>query len=58
MLLREGLVGLLDRFVSEAAVGEHIGSIFRKLDLPPSDDVNRRILAVLAHLASSGRQTA
>lgn len=37
-------------FVSEKAVGKHIGSIFTKLDLPPSDDDNRRVRAVLAYL--------
>lgn len=30
------------------------GSIFRKLDLYPSDDVNRRVLAVLVLLREDG----
>jgi DNA-binding NarL/FixJ family response regulator len=38
--------------VSEKAVSKHIGNIFMKLDLPPSDDDNRRVLAVLAYLNS------
>jgi DNA-binding NarL/FixJ family response regulator len=37
-------------FLSESAVGKHTASIFAKLDLAPSDDDNRRVLAVLAHL--------
>jgi DNA-binding NarL/FixJ family response regulator len=37
-------------FLSESAVGKHTASIFIKLDLPPSDDDNRRVLAVLAYL--------
>ena len=36
--------------VSEKAVGKHSTSIFMKLDLAPSDDDNRRVLAVLAYL--------
>ncbi|ASU82993.1 DNA-binding response regulator [Nocardiopsis gilva YIM 90087] len=39
-------------FLSEAAVGKHIGNILAKLDLPPDDDVNRRVMAVLAFLRS------
>ena len=39
-------------FVSEKAVSKHCTSIFAKLDLPPSDTDNRRVLAVLAFLNS------
>ena len=38
--------------VSEGAVEKHVGNIFTKLDLPPDEDVNRRVLAVLAFLRS------
>ncbi|MFF1702650.1 LuxR C-terminal-related transcriptional regulator [Streptomyces sp. NPDC058252] len=36
--------------VSERAVEKHIANIFTKLDLPPSDTGNRRVLAVLRYL--------
>ena len=36
--------------ISDKAVGKHCTSIFAKLDLAPSDDDNRRVLAVLAFL--------
>jgi DNA-binding NarL/FixJ family response regulator len=39
-------------FVTEKAVSKHSTSIFAKLDLAPSDDDNRRVLAVLAYLNS------
>jgi DNA-binding NarL/FixJ family response regulator len=39
-------------FVSEKAVSKHSTSIFTKLSLAPSDDDNRRVLAVLAYLNS------
>ncbi|MCW2912442.1 MAG: Two-component system response regulator, LuxR family [Actinomycetia bacterium] len=36
--------------VTERAVAKHTANIFTKLDLPPSDDDNRRVRAVLAYL--------
>ncbi len=36
--------------VTEAAVNKHVGNILAKLDLPPSPDENRRVLAVLTWL--------
>lgn len=42
--IAEGLV------ISEKAVAKHIGNIFTKLGLPPSEGDNRRVLAVLAYL--------
>jgi DNA-binding NarL/FixJ family response regulator len=36
--------------VSEKAVSKHIANIFLKLGLPPSDDDNRRVMAVLTYL--------
>jgi len=40
-------------FVTDAAVGKHVGNILAKLDLPPAEDTNRRVLAVLAYLRST-----
>jgi DNA-binding NarL/FixJ family response regulator len=37
-------------FVTERAVAKHTAAIFLKLDLQPSDDDNRRVLAVIAYL--------
>jgi DNA-binding NarL/FixJ family response regulator len=39
-------------FITEKAVSKHAAGIFDKLDLAPSDDDNRRVLAVLAYLDS------
>ena len=36
--------------ITERSVAKHTASIFLKLDLQPSDDDNRRVLAVLAYL--------
>jgi DNA-binding NarL/FixJ family response regulator len=38
--------------ITDRAVSKHCTNIFTKLDLPPSDDDNRRVLAVLAYLDS------
>ena len=52
-LMAEGRsnVAIAQRMViTERAVAKHTASIFGKLDLQPSDDDNRRVLAVLAYL--------
>ena len=38
--------------ISERAVEKHVGNIFSKLGLPPSDADHRRVLAVLRYLES------
>jgi DNA-binding NarL/FixJ family response regulator len=38
--------------LTEAGVAKHIGNVLTKLNLPVSDDTNRRVLAVLAYLRS------
>ncbi|PTA45021.1 DNA-binding response regulator [Micromonospora sp. RP3T] len=38
--------------LTEAGVAKHIGNLLTKLNLPLSDDTNRRVLAVLAYLRS------
>ncbi|OIJ67142.1 LuxR C-terminal-related transcriptional regulator [Streptomyces mangrovisoli] len=42
--------------VTERAIAKHTSNIFSKLGLEVSDDDNRRVLAVLAHLDQGGRR--
>ncbi|GGN44022.1 response regulator [Streptomyces fuscichromogenes] len=41
--------------ITERSVSKHIGNVFLKLHLPPSDSGHRRVLAVLAYLNSPGQ---
>jgi DNA-binding NarL/FixJ family response regulator len=41
-------------YMSERAVEKHVGSVFQKLGLSSSSDVNRRVMAVLAYLEATG----
>jgi len=41
--------------ITEKSVAKHNNNIFAKLGLPPSEDDNRRVLAVLAYLDSARR---
>ncbi|MEU8143703.1 response regulator transcription factor [Nonomuraea sp. NPDC048901] len=43
-------------FVTDKAIGKHTNNIFAKLGLPPSDDHNRRVMAVLAYLEAEPGQ--
>ena len=52
-LMAEGLgnTAIAEKLViTEGAVHKHVGNVFLKLDLPPTDSGHRRVLAVLAHL--------
>ncbi len=41
-------------WVSEATVVKHVGNILAKLDIPTNSAANRRVLAVLAYLRTTG----
>ena len=40
---------------SEAAINKHMASVFTKLELPATEDDNRRVLAVLAYLRGTAK---
>lgn len=40
-------------YITDSAVGKHVGNILAKLSLPPADDVNRRVAAVLTYLRAT-----
>jgi DNA-binding NarL/FixJ family response regulator len=57
-LMAEGLgnAAIAERLhVTDGAVHKHIGSIFTKLDLPPTDRADRRVSAVLHYLDGTRR---
>jgi DNA-binding NarL/FixJ family response regulator len=58
-LMAEGLgnTAIAERhFVTEGAVHKHIRNIFAKLDLPPTDRADRRVIAVLRYLEETQRR--
>jgi DNA-binding NarL/FixJ family response regulator len=44
-------------YMSDRAVEKHIGAVFQKLGLNDEDQVNRRVMAVLAYLDAGGART-
>jgi hypothetical protein len=46
------VAGIASALFVTKAVSKHTNNIFAKLDLPPSEDDNRRVMAVLTYLSS------
>ena len=42
-------------FVTDKAIEKHVGNIFTKLDLMPTKEDHRRVIAVLQWVATTGR---
>jgi len=47
---RSNLAIAAELVITERAVEKHVTSVFSKLDLPPTADAHRRVLAVLRYL--------
>ncbi len=59
-LVAEGLsnIAIAERlFITERTVEAHVKQVFTKLRIDQAPDTNRRVLAVIAYLRSSGSGT-